>query len=63
MLIQDIHDYLIEQLTYNTQLSYRETHVNKFLYATMYNNNPCMQLIFFQKKKESKVFWAHYTVN
>ena len=45
------------------RLSYRETHVYKVLYAIVYNINPRIQLKKFQIKKNSKGFWAHYTIN
>ena len=63
MLLQNIRDCVCNKPAYHTWLSYRETHVYKVLYTTMYNNNPHIQLKKFQIKNNSKGFWAHYTVN
>ena len=65
MLLQDICDCVCRKPTYDTWFPYREIHVYKVLYVTVYNKNPPIQLIFFKKKKKrnGKGFWEHYTVN
>ena len=63
LLLQDIRDCVCRKPAYHMRLSYRETHVYKVLYAIVYNISPHIQLKFFQRKKNSKGFWVHYTVN
>ena len=63
MLLQDICDCVCRKPAYHTWQSYRETRLYKVLYATMYNSNLRIQLKKFQKKNNSKGFWAHYTIN